>query len=290
MDTFGGLIRETRKKRGLSMIELGEKLNISQGYLSKIENNKKIPNIKVIKRLSEVLNIPFFELMAKAGYIIPYSSSASINIEDLKIEREKIYSFAEIIKNSRNLKQISLEELSMKTKIPLQSLIKLEENNVNHLNNEDLLKLAEFFDYPFIYFYFLLKNDFHIIFNPDSITRKFGIRNIRFHIHQLSEVLKKYRKMIPDIDNTDNDISSKIKIRYQENLSLYKELKKILDIDNCFRLLIFSDVESNKFDLNKMLQLTQIPIYSNGRELSINDRSLILKTIENLENKLEFKE
>lgn len=69
MDSLGTTIRDARKKLNMTMVDLAEQSNLTQGYLSKIENNVKIPTREVLQKLSNLLGIPFRELMIKAGYL-----------------------------------------------------------------------------------------------------------------------------------------------------------------------------------------------------------------------------
>lgn len=55
---LGQTISNIRKKKGLKQDELAGRSNISQTYLSQIENDKKTPNINTLKIISNVLNVP----------------------------------------------------------------------------------------------------------------------------------------------------------------------------------------------------------------------------------------
>lgn len=55
---LGYTISELREARGLKQKDLAGKADITQAYLSQIENNKKEPNLSTIRILSEVLEVP----------------------------------------------------------------------------------------------------------------------------------------------------------------------------------------------------------------------------------------
>ncbi len=70
--TIGALLRQAREVRGQSSIETARGAGISPAYLSKLENDAvKRPSPDVLHRLSEVLGVPYAELMVLVGYPVP---------------------------------------------------------------------------------------------------------------------------------------------------------------------------------------------------------------------------
>lgn len=57
MNNYGDVIREARLNSGLTIAELAEKIDISDRYLLKIENENKIPAYKVLKKIINILAI-----------------------------------------------------------------------------------------------------------------------------------------------------------------------------------------------------------------------------------------
>lgn len=55
---IGFVIKDIRKKKSITQNKFAESCNISQTYLSQIENNLKEPNISTLKIIAENLNIP----------------------------------------------------------------------------------------------------------------------------------------------------------------------------------------------------------------------------------------
>lgn len=55
---LGKTINNLRRKQGIKQGELAQRSNITQTYLSQIENNLKEPNLSTIKQISDALNIP----------------------------------------------------------------------------------------------------------------------------------------------------------------------------------------------------------------------------------------
>ena len=51
-----------RKERGLTQIELAEKLDISRTHMSRIEISKAVPSLELIFTVSKVLDVPVSKL------------------------------------------------------------------------------------------------------------------------------------------------------------------------------------------------------------------------------------
>lgn len=90
--TIGKYIREKRKESGLTLVQLGELTNLTQGYLSRIEIDKAKPSPDVLKKISLALDVPHIDLMNKAGYIEGST--------DLQKEVERLRQALEEIENS----------------------------------------------------------------------------------------------------------------------------------------------------------------------------------------------
>lgn len=56
-------IKKARLAQGINQIQLAEKAEIAQAYLSEIETGKAIPSIHVYRRLSKALGVPMTELL-----------------------------------------------------------------------------------------------------------------------------------------------------------------------------------------------------------------------------------
>ena len=53
---FGKQIRALRKAKNLTTQELADKVNISQSYISRFENNRAIPDIDMLERVLTALD------------------------------------------------------------------------------------------------------------------------------------------------------------------------------------------------------------------------------------------
>lgn len=69
MSELGDLIRKSRKELGITTSQLANILEISQGYISHIENGQKIPSTEILRKISKVLNLDVGTLMTMAGYV-----------------------------------------------------------------------------------------------------------------------------------------------------------------------------------------------------------------------------
>jgi transcriptional regulator with XRE-family HTH domain len=73
--TFATVLKQAREVRGLSAVGLAREAGISAAYLSRLENGAvKRPSPHVLLQLSEVLAVPYAELMRLSGYRVPGDS------------------------------------------------------------------------------------------------------------------------------------------------------------------------------------------------------------------------
>ena len=55
---LGKTIKTARKQKGLTQSQFAEACDITQAYLSQIENNNKEPNLSTLKNISTHLEVP----------------------------------------------------------------------------------------------------------------------------------------------------------------------------------------------------------------------------------------
>jgi transcriptional regulator with XRE-family HTH domain len=60
------ILREVRKKRGLSMTALAARAGLSQGMISLVENKLRNPTLDTLLRICEVLGIRLEEVIRRA--------------------------------------------------------------------------------------------------------------------------------------------------------------------------------------------------------------------------------
>lgn len=77
---LGSAIKFIRKQQNISQKELVELAEISQTYLSQLENNQKEPNLKVLKQISTALKVP-----------LPIIFFLALEDEDIPQNKRNIY-------------------------------------------------------------------------------------------------------------------------------------------------------------------------------------------------------
>ena len=77
---IGDAIKSIRKEKKIKQNQLSDLCKISQTYLSQIENNKKTPNIELLKKIGECLDIP-----------IPVILFLSLTEDDVSTEKKELF-------------------------------------------------------------------------------------------------------------------------------------------------------------------------------------------------------
>ncbi|GAB6927058.1 hypothetical protein JCM10914A_10410 [Paenibacillus sp. JCM 10914] len=68
--SFGAYLKEVREDQGLSINQLAQAADISGSQISRIENGLRgIPKPHTLRKIAEALQIPYEDLMDKAGYL-----------------------------------------------------------------------------------------------------------------------------------------------------------------------------------------------------------------------------
>lgn len=93
--SFGQFLREERKKHGLSQRVLAQLIGTSNTEISRIEQEiRQKPSPVMLKKLSEVLDIPLDIIMREAGYT-PHSSVVVQKLQSEKVIFEIITPYVE---------------------------------------------------------------------------------------------------------------------------------------------------------------------------------------------------
>ena len=63
--TFGQRLRHLRRTRGLTLTELGDRVDRAPSVLSLIENGRREPKLSLIEQLASALSVPVTELLSR---------------------------------------------------------------------------------------------------------------------------------------------------------------------------------------------------------------------------------
>ncbi|MGO8961849.1 MAG: helix-turn-helix domain-containing protein [Streptosporangiaceae bacterium] len=77
MEALGAFIRSKRKLANLSLRQLAERTKLSNPYLSQIERGLHQPSVRVIRLISDALNVSAETLLAQAGLLHREAASSS---------------------------------------------------------------------------------------------------------------------------------------------------------------------------------------------------------------------
>jgi transcriptional regulator with XRE-family HTH domain len=69
MEALGAFIRSKRKLANLSLRQLADRTRLSNPYLSQIERGLHQPSVRVIRLISDALNVSAETLLAQAGLL-----------------------------------------------------------------------------------------------------------------------------------------------------------------------------------------------------------------------------
>ena len=90
----GEKIRNIRKSKNMTIVELSEQIDVTSGYISQIERDLISPSLAVLKRLSNVLEVPlsvlFLEKSSDEIITIPHNQRTKVKLSDVNVELEFI--------------------------------------------------------------------------------------------------------------------------------------------------------------------------------------------------------
>lgn len=69
MEAFGAFVRSQRKLANLTLRQLAELTSLSNPYLSELERGMHQPSVRVLKQLSDALNVSAEMLLTNAGLL-----------------------------------------------------------------------------------------------------------------------------------------------------------------------------------------------------------------------------
>lgn len=91
---IGEKIRNIRKSKNLTIVELSDQINVTSGYISQIERDLISPSLSVLKRLSQALEVPlsvlFLEKSDTDVVTIPQNERTKVKLSNINVELEFI--------------------------------------------------------------------------------------------------------------------------------------------------------------------------------------------------------
>ena len=85
--TFGRRLRHLRRARGLTLAELGARVDRAPSALSMLENGRREPRLSLLNALAEALDVPSEELLRRD----PPSRRAQLEIAIEEAQRDPVY-------------------------------------------------------------------------------------------------------------------------------------------------------------------------------------------------------
>jgi transcriptional regulator with XRE-family HTH domain len=94
---IGDKIRNIRKNKNLTIVELANQINVTSGYISQIERDLISPSLAVLRRLSQALEVPlsvlFLEKSTTDVITVHQHERTKVKISDINVEFEFITPF-----------------------------------------------------------------------------------------------------------------------------------------------------------------------------------------------------
>lgn len=94
---IGEKIRNIRKSKNLTIVELSEQINVTSGYISQIERDLISPSLAVLKRMAQALEIPlsllFMDENTESVVTIPNNERTKIKFSNINVELEFLTPF-----------------------------------------------------------------------------------------------------------------------------------------------------------------------------------------------------
>jgi transcriptional regulator with XRE-family HTH domain len=86
LEALGAFIRDKRKRANLSLRQLAERTRLSNPYLSQIERGLHQPSVRVIRLISDALNVSAETLLTQAGLLRPDRADSASEPPGMTVE------------------------------------------------------------------------------------------------------------------------------------------------------------------------------------------------------------
>jgi transcriptional regulator with XRE-family HTH domain len=90
--TIGQKIRQLREEAGMKQRELAAKLDIGEGFLSKVENDQKLLKREDLKKISKIYKVHLFDLetLWLANKVYELIKDENQGLDALKVAEEQL--------------------------------------------------------------------------------------------------------------------------------------------------------------------------------------------------------
>jgi len=88
-EALGAFIKEQRKRANLSLRQLAELTSLSNPYLSQVERGLHQPSVRVLKAISDALNLSAETMLAQAGLIDAMAATGADGKTDASAPEQK---------------------------------------------------------------------------------------------------------------------------------------------------------------------------------------------------------
>jgi len=85
---LGGVIKHYRKREKMRQYELAELLEVTQSYLSQIENNKRYPSIDLLKELADAFGLLVSHMIFIAEHNLEEHEISTVDNHYLEITQQ----------------------------------------------------------------------------------------------------------------------------------------------------------------------------------------------------------
>jgi transcriptional regulator with XRE-family HTH domain len=82
-EALGAFIREQRKQANLSLRQLAERTRLSNPYLSQVERGLHQPSVRVLRAISDALNLSAETLLTQAGLLDQLAGAADADTDSV---------------------------------------------------------------------------------------------------------------------------------------------------------------------------------------------------------------
>jgi len=86
MEAFGAFVRSQRKLANMTLRQLAELTSLSNPYLSELERGMHQPSVRVLRQLSDALNVSAEMLLTQAGLIDRRSDGEAADDDSGRVE------------------------------------------------------------------------------------------------------------------------------------------------------------------------------------------------------------